>query len=170
MTRAIIICVTILIVALLILNAFDKDKDLPDPTTTVEIKEIKDHFEEEIEIQAETSEEDPDVRTGTYEFEIDKSRFHLDLEYNRASDKFKVKNISDLVSQLQIERTDTPYRAYYKNRIDASKLWGSSFSHLYFLSYKRRIFRGLWGNISGAAYLSPEKSDGMIGIGLGYAW
>lgn len=170
MTRAIIICVTILVVTLLVLSAFNKDQDLPEPTTSIEIEETEEHFEEEVEIKAETSEENPDIKKGTYFFKIDKSRFRLNLEYHQSRDVFKVKNISDLVSRLKTIKTDTPYRVYYKNRIDVEKLWGANFSHLYHLSYKRRIFKGLWGNISGAMYSSPEMIDGMIGVGLGYSW
>lgn len=170
MTRAIIICVTILVVTLLVLSAFNKDQDLPEPTTSIEIEETEEHFEEEVEIEAETPEEDPNLRKGTYFFSIDKSRFRLNIEYDLSRDVFKVKNISDLVSRLKTIKTDTPYRVYYKNRIDVEKLWGARLSHIYHLSYKRKIFKGLWGNISGAVYFSPEITDGMIGVGLGYSW
>ena len=170
MTRAITICITLLVVTLLILNAFKKDDNLPEPTTTIEIKEIKKHFEEEVEISAEISEEDPDIRTGTYEFEIDKSTFHLGLEYNRASDKFKVKNISDLVSRLRTERTDTPYRAYHNNRVTAEKLWGSNRSHYYGIGYERRVIGSLSIGVAGGLYIGLEEYAGLLGIRMSYGF
>jgi hypothetical protein len=173
MTRIIIISLTILAVTFLVIGAFRQDKDLPRQTTTIETQEETEHFEEIIEIEAETSNEDPDVKTGTYEFEIDASKFNLDIEYHSNPDSvdfFRINNISDLVKKLQLERTDVPYRAYYNNRMNGSKLWGADYSHLYVASYQKRIFKGFWIGPAAGLFMNPIVLCPMLGISLSFEW
>ena len=170
MVRVIAICVTILVVTLLLLGAFQKDNNLPEPVTTTKTKIIKEHFEEKKTFPADDFKEDSPVRVGTYEFDIDRSVFNLKIEYNRDTDLFTVTNISDLASRLQTITTDTPVRVYYKNEFEAGKYWGTELSHLYYSKYGRRIFKGFWITFSFGLYISPETYNGMAGIGIKKTW
>lgn len=170
MTRTIIMAVTVIVVILLIIAAFQKDENLPEPTVKIEFEDQHKEFKETAVIPAETPEDQPEIRTGTYEFSIDKSVFCLNMEYDRIADEFKIINISDVVSRMKMITTETPYRAYHNNRISGSKMWGSNRSHLGIISYAKRILRGLWlGPVCGM-YISEKEYSGLIGIGISYEW
>ena len=170
MTRALIIGITIVVVTLLIISAFRKDEDLPEPTFTTVTEEISHSYEEEIEILASIPEKQPDTRKGIYEFEIDKSKFRLELEYNLPENIFKIRNISDLVSHMTTSTSEVPYRVYHNNRVTLEKLWGSNLSHYYGLGYEKHIFGGLSIGIASGFYIGPVEYAGLIGIKVSYGF